>query len=264
MCLRALLAGRPVKQGAMPVPPLWLWPLAGALLGLVAGSFLATLVVRWPRGETLWGRSHCDSCGRQLGWSDMLPLLSFVVARGRCRQCHAAINWRHPAIELAAALIGFAAFAVVPGPEGLAGALLGWLLLALLALDAEHLWLPDALTMPLLGAGLLLGQGAMADRLLAAAIGGGALLLIALAYRLVRHRDGLGLGDVKLMAGLGAWLGWQALPLLLLLAALLGLGLAAVRAVQGRPLAAVPLGACLAAAAFPLWLAGPALFPLVV
>ena len=235
--------------------PSWIWPLAGALLGLVAGSFLATLVLRWPRGAPLTGRSHCDGCGRVLGVRDLVPLLSFALARGRCRACGAAIDWRHPAIELAAALIGAAAFVVEPSIWGLAGALFGWLLLALLALDAGHYWLPDALTMPLLGLGLLLGRGEMADRLLGAAIGGGALLLVAGIYRLARGRDGLGLGDVKLMAGLGAWLGWPLLPTLLLMAALLGLGLAAWRKLRGAPITHVPLGACLAAAAFPLWLA---------
>lgn len=248
----------------MTASPLWPWLLAGALAGLVAGSFLATLVVRWPRGETLRGRSRCDGCGRRLGWAQMIPLLSYLMAGGRCRTCHAAIDWRHPAMELAAAVVGMAAFAATAGPSGLAGALFGWVLLALLALDAEHLWLPDALTLPLLAAGLLLGQGDLAGRLVGAAIGGGGLLLIAWVYRLARHRDGMGLGDVKLMAALGAWLGWQMLPLLLLLAALLGLGLAAVAAVRGRPVGQVPLGACLAAAAFPLWLAGPALPLLIV
>ncbi len=243
----------------MIAPPPWTWLLAGALLGLVAGSFLATLVVRWPRGESLWGRSHCDGCSRTLRWSELVPLLSFVVARGRCHHCGAAIDWRHPAIELGSALIGIAAFAAEPAPGALAGATLGWLLLALLVLDAEHLWLPDALTMPLLGAGLLMGNGALANRLLGAAIGGGVLLLIALAYRVLRQQEGLGLGDVKLMAGLGAWLGWPILPLLLLLAAVLGLVLAGLRALQGRPLSHIPLGACLAAVAFPLWLAMPAL-----
>lgn len=239
----------------MIAPPFWIWPLAGALLGLVAGSFLATLVLRWPRGERLLGRSRCDGCGRTLGARDLVPLLSFALARGRCRACGAAIDWRHPAIELGGALIGAAAFFVEPSFYGLAGALFGWLLLALLALDAGHLWLPDALTMPLLGLGLLLGRGEMADRLLGAAIGGGALLLVALLYRAVRGREGLGLGDVKLMAGLGAWLGWPLLPPLLLLAALLGLGLAALAAARRQPVRQAPLGACLAAAAFPLWLA---------
>ncbi len=252
----AALYFRPGLPDALPMQPFF-WPILGALAGLVAGSFLATLVLRWPRAERLSGRSHCDGCGSRLRPRDLVPLLSFALAQGRCRACGAAIDWRHPAIEACAALIGALALLVVPGPAGFAGALLGWTLLALLVLDAEHFWLPDALTLPLLGAGLLLGAGEPADRLMGAAVGGGALLGLALAYRGLRGREGLGLGDVKLMAALGAWLSLGLLGPLLLLAALLGLGLALLAAVRGKLPGAggrVAFGACLAAAGFPLWL----------
>ncbi len=233
------------------------WPILGSLLGLVAGSFLATLVVRWPRGETLFGRSRCDGCGRQLTALELVPLLSALVSRGRCRSCGAAIDRRHLLLELASALIGLLAMLASPGLMGLSGALLGWALLALMALDAEHHWLPDRITMPLLGLGLLLGAGDFADRLLGAAIGGGALLMLALAYKLLRKRDGMGLGDVKLMAALGAWLGPLLLGPLLLAAALLGLLMALLLKLRGQPLpdgGRIPFGACLCAAAFPIWL----------
>ena len=154
-------------------------------------------------------------------------------------------------------LIGVLAMLASPGTVGLSGALLGWALLALLALDVEHHWLPDRITLPLLALGLLLGAGDLADRLLGAAIGGGALLLLALGYKVLRRREGLGLGDVKLMAALGAWLGPLLLGPLLLGAALLGLLMAAVMKLGGRDLPAggrIPFGACLAAAAYPLWL----------
>jgi leader peptidase (prepilin peptidase)/N-methyltransferase len=232
------------------------WPLLGALLGLVAGSFLATLVLRWPRGEGLGGRSRCEGCGRTLGVPDLVPLVSFLVARGRCRGCGGAIDWRHPAIELTAALIGAASFWIAPGVTGVGGALLGWGLLALLALDAEHFWLPDALTLPLLGLGLLLSPFPLEQRLLGAALGGGSMLAVMLGFRALRGKDGMGLGDVKLTAALGAWLSPALLPPLILLAALLGLVLAALswrRRASGEALR-LPFGACLAAAGFPLWL----------
>lgn len=243
-----------------------LWPALGWLLGLIIGSFLATLVLRWPRGESLAGRSRCDSCGAQLSARDLVPLLSFALARGRCRRCGAPIDWRHPAIELTAALVGAFALLAAPGPAGLSAALFGWLLLALLVLDAEHFWLPDALTLPLLALGLLLGPGTIAERLLGAAIGGGGLLAIALFYKALRGREGLGLGDVKLMAALGAWLSPVLIGPLILVAALMGLLLAGGQALRARrrdalPGAAegqpvrIPFGACLAAAGFPLWLA---------
>lgn len=238
----------------------WIWPILGGSLGLVAGSFLSTLVIRWPADTPLSGRSRCDSCGNQLSARDLVPLLSWAVVRGRCRHCGARIPAIHPAMELAAAALGALALLANPSPAGLAGALFGWILLSLLALDMAHLWLPDRLTLPLLGLGLLFGAGTPMDRLIGAAIGGGGALAIAFAYRAVRGRDGLGLGDVKLMAALGSWLSAAMLAPLLLLSALAGLALAAVRARRAGESAAdpVPFGACLALAAYPLWLAGPA------
>ena len=233
------------------------WPILGALLGLVAGSFLSTLVVRWPKGESLGGRSRCDGCGRVLGVLELVPLVSALAARGKCRSCGAAIDRRHGVLELAAALVGLLAMLASPGAMGLSGAILGWALLALLALDAEHQWLPDRITLPLLALGLLLGAGDFPDRLLGAAIGGGGLLLLALGYRALRGREGMGLGDVKLMAALSAWLGPLLLGPLLGLAALMGLLMALAVKLRGGELPAggrIPFGACLAAAAFPLWL----------
>lgn len=231
----------------------FLLALFGGLLGLVAGSFLATLVVRWPRGESILGRSHCDGCGRQLRAAELVPALSWAVLGGRCQGCDSVIDRRHIRFELAAALIGVVALLAAPNLAGLGGALLGWLLLALLALDTEHYWLPDRLTLPLLTFGIAFGAGPLTDRLLGAALAGGLLLALACGYRLWKGRHGLGLGDVKLAAALGAWLGPLLVGPLLGLAALLGLFLAIV---QGRLSAdtRIPFGACLAAAGFPLWL----------
>ncbi|MFA7439782.1 MAG: A24 family peptidase [Sphingomonadaceae bacterium] len=234
-----------------------MWPAIGALLGLVAGSFLATLVLRWPQERGLVGRSACDSCGATLKPWELVPLLSFLWQHGRCRHCGAAIDRRHPLIELSCSVVGALACLAHPGWVGLTGALSGWLLVALIALDAEHHWLPDALTLPLAALGLGFGAGQFTDRLIGFAAGGGVLLALALAYRHLRQREGLGMGDVKLTAALGAWLGWQQLPMLLLAASLIGLMLVAVRRLRGETIAAdtvLPLGACLAMAAFPLWL----------
>lgn len=235
----------------------FLWPILGGLLGLVAGSFLATLVLRWPQGLPLTGRSRCDGCGATLRARDLVPLLSWLLARGHCRRCKAPIDGTHPLIELGCAAAGVLALIALPGPAGLAGALLGWLLIALIALDIRHFWLPDALTLPLLGLGLLLGPGDFPTRLLSAAIGGGGLLAVALVFRWLRGREGMGMGDVKLMAALGAWLSPAHLPPLLLLAAVLGLLVAGLARLRGRNIGSatrIPFGACLAAAAFPLWL----------
>jgi leader peptidase (prepilin peptidase)/N-methyltransferase len=239
-----------------------LWPSLGALLGLVAGSFLATLVIRWPEGQPLSGRSRCDSCGAGVAWADLVPLLGWLALKGRCRACGAAIDPRHPLFEIMAAAIGLLAMLAVPGPQGLWGAVLGWVLLALLALDLQHYWLPDRLTLPLLALGLAGGMGTLPERLLGAATGGGGLLLLALLYRWLRGREGLGLGDVKLMAALGAWLSLGLLGPLLLAASVAGLAFAAVsrwrRTAEDGAVMRVPFGACLALAGFPMWLAANA------
>lgn len=237
------------------VDPLF-WPLLAGLTGLVVGSFLSTLVLRWPAGETLAGRSRCDHCRQQLGVADLWPLLSWALARGRCRHCGAPINSRHPLTEAAAALIAVLAVIAMPGPAGFAGALFGWILLALLMLDLDHYWLPDRLTLPLLVLGLWLGVGSLPLRLAGAALGGGLLWVVGFLYRQWRGREGVGLGDVKLLAALGAWLGPWALGPLLLLAAVLGLllGLFGATKNEGHGTRIIPFGACLCVAAFPIWL----------
>lgn len=230
----------------------WLWPFLGALTGLVAGSFLATVALRWPAGRSLAGRSACDGCGARLRPAELVPILSFLWQRGRCRRCGAPIDWRHPAIEAAAALTGALALAAAPGPAGLAGALFGWGLLLLLALDLDHYWLPDGVVLPLLALGLVAGPAPLPDRFLAAGLLGGGLLLLRIGFLPLSGRDGLGLGDVKLGAAVGAWLSPVLLGPFLLLAALVGLWLA--RAVRRRTGAIeVPFGAAMAVAAFPLW-----------
>ena len=239
---------------------------AGALLGLIAGSFCATLVLRWPAGRSVaGGRSRCDSCGRTLTALELVPLLGFAASRGRCRTCGAPIDRVHPAIEILAALIGAAALAVAPGWDGVAGALFGWTLLTLAALDLRHRWLPDALTLPLLGAGLVAGAAglapALADRVIGAAAGFGVLWLIGRGYRMARGRDGLGGGDPKLLGAIGGWLGWAALPDVVLIAALAGLAGVAAARLAGRTVSAtdaLPFGTLLAAAGFGAWLAGVA------
>lgn len=251
-----------IAADALPVDPL-LRAALGAGAGLVAGSFLATLVVRWPDGRGLGGRSVCDGCGRSLRATELVPLMSYLAARGRCRSCAAKIDPRHPLIEAGCALLGALACAAQPGLAGLAGALFGWLLLTLAWLDAENFWLPDALTLPLIGLGLaaaLVGHPPFVDRLTGAAAGWASLAGLALVYRRLRGREGMGGGDPKLFAALGAWLGWAALPFVATLAGVLGLVTLAIRRLQGRPVAwdaRLPLGTLLAAAGWLIWLTWP-------
>ncbi|MGL4543893.1 MAG: prepilin peptidase [Polymorphobacter sp.] len=230
--------------------------LAGAAVGLVAGSFGAALVARWGAGRSLAGRSGCDGCGRQLGVVELIPLAGFALVRGRCPTCGHRIDRRLPLTELAAATIGAVALALQPGLAGAATALFGWGLLILALFDARFFWLPDRVTLPLLAAGLLAGLAGVAPgleaRVVGAAAGYGALTLVALGYRAARGRDGLGGGDAKLFAAIGAWLGWSALPWVLCGAALLGLGGVGVTRLRGRVWTAtdrLPFGCLLALAA---------------
>lgn len=238
--------------------------LLGGLAGLIIGSFIAALTARWPQGRSiLAGRSRCDACDAALGPFDLVPVISFARQRGKCRHCAAAIAPRYPAIEIAAAGIGSASLAMYPGGYGLAGAAFGWALLALLVLDVEHMWLPDRLTFPLALAGVAVNTALampVTDSLIGAGAGWFSLAGIAAAYKALTGRTGMGGGDPKLFAAIGAWLGWFALPFVLVFAAFLGLMLIGYDRLAGRPVtrySRVPLGAMLAAAAWPLWLAGP-------
>lgn len=225
------------------------------------GSFLATLVLRLPRGEPVaWARSYCRGCGGQLTARELVPLLSWIVQRGRCTRCAAAIPFLHPAMELAALAIAGWAVAVVPDPaQAAAGCVLGWMLLTLAAIDQGHFILPDVLTLPLIALGLLWRAAdpsvAVADGLIGAMAGFAILYLAAVGYRLLRGRDGLGMGDAKLLGAIGAWTGWQALPVVLLGASLLGLAIA-LASRRHRLAEAVPWGPHLALAGWLAWLYG--------
>lgn len=237
-----------------------LYPILLGLLGLILGSFIATLVIRWPAGRSVSGRSACDGCGRTLAAVELVPLVSLLVLRGRCRTCRALIPALHWQVELAAGAIGLVSGWLAPGVEGAAGAVFGWLLLTLGILDLGHWWLPDVLTGLLAATGLaggLAGLGPpLGDRLIGGVAGFALLWGIAALYRRVRGREGMGGGDPKLFGGIGLWLGWAMLPPVLLVACLLGLGVVIVRRLGGGAVSRddpLPLGVLLAAAAYPAW-----------
>lgn len=242
--------------------PMFVTAPFGLVLGAIVGSFLAVALIRWPKGEqAVAGRSRCDGCGADLRAVELVPLISFLTQRGRCRRCGHAIDRRHVGMEAGGALIGLVATLALPASDALVAALLGWWLLLVAALDADHHWLPDSLTLPLLPLGLFAGWCGfgppLPDRLIGAAAGFAGLAALAGAYRLLRGRDGLGGGDPKLLAGLGAWLGWMQLPFILLGAGLLGLAAVLALRLRGERVAAttrLPLGTLMAIAAWPFWL----------
>ncbi len=231
------------------------------------GSFLGTLVLRLPTGApVVAARSACAQCGHRLGVAELLPLLSYALQRGRCRHCAARLPPFYPAIELAALSIVLWAMSQTSGPVLLLTCLLGWALLPLALIDRQHFLLPDALTLPLLAIGLLgtawLDPEGLPDHALGAAIGYTAFAAISLGYRRLRGRDGLGWGDVKLLAACGAWLSWAGLPAVVLLASALGLVEALARRLRGAGPATeerIALGTWLCAALWLGWLYGPLL-----
>ena len=238
---------------------------AGWLAVLVSpfvGSFLGVLIRRLPEGRPIaWERSRCEDCGAVLGVRDLVPLFSWLAGRGRCRFCKVRLGWFYPGVELAALAIAMIAAIVDSGTDIWLDCALGWWLLALGWIDARHWLLPDALTLPLviagLGAALAFDPGGLTDRALGAAIGYLALRFVALLYRKFRGRDGLGEGDAKLLAAAGAWVGASGLPQVVLIAALAGLVAAAGARLAGARLSAtsaLPFGPFLALATWLVWL----------
>lgn len=245
------------------VLPIWPWLVAMGVFGAIIGSFIAALVIRWPQDRSvLVGRSHCDSCNAVLGPVDLVPLLSALWSRGRCRHCGAPIDPLHWWIELLALLIGVSAAWLVPGDASIGVAIFGWLLLALGALDLREFWLPDPLTLTLAVTGAVAGwigiEPSLNDRLIGGAAGFGVLWAIGAGYKLARGREGLGGGDPKLLGAIGLWMGWRILPIVVTLAAMVGLGVALARMMTGRGVRSddrFPFGTLLAIAAYPVEIA---------
>lgn len=233
------------------------------LISPAIGSFLGVLVDRLPRGEdVVWQPSTCRTCGIRLRVSNLIPVVSFIICRGRCRSCNGAIPAWHLYIEIAAIGLGLIAALVGGSALAIAGtAAFLWLLLGLGLADLIWLRLPNLLTGALVCAGMLVAiadpQRDIGDALLGGLIGFGGFWLIRKGYARLRGREGLGLGDVKLMAGIGAGVGPLALPMLLLVASVAGLVTAIVVAGVNRSkltgTAKLPFGAFLCGAALLTW-----------
>jgi leader peptidase (prepilin peptidase)/N-methyltransferase len=227
------------------------------------GSFLGVVITR-SSAEPISGRSRCDTCGRQLGVRDLIPIVSWAVLNGKCRYCGARLGWFYPSIEIAALVPVLWAATLQDGWILLTSAMFGWLLLTLAWIDARIQRLPNMLTFPLIICGLaacaFYDRGAVLDHVIGAAIGFAAFWLIAIIYRRLRGRDGLGLGDAKLVAGLGAWIAWEGLATIIFLGAVFGIALVIVRMLaSGREILheRLAFGPALALAGWIVWLYGP-------
>ncbi|MCX4032292.1 prepilin peptidase [Aeromonas caviae] len=269
----------PLIELAQGLP--WLYLSLIFLFSLMVGSFLNVVIHRLPimmertwhaeysdyfgndeetppatgRYNLMVPRSRCPHCDHPIGALENIPLLSWLWLRGRCRDCHAPISARYPLVELLTALLSVSvAAALAPGWGTLAALLLTWTLVALTFIDLDKMLLPDQLTLPLLWGGLLFnlagGFVPLADGVVGAMAGYLVLWSLYWAFKLLTGKEGMGYGDFKLLAALGAWLGWQALPIMLLLSslagAIIGIGLILLRNHhQGKP---IPFGPYLAIA----------------
>jgi len=227
--------------------------VAAGVFGLCIGSFLNVVIYRLPLGQSLaTPPSRCRKCGYLLRWFDNIPVLSWLFLRGRCRKCGTNVSWQYPVVELVTgALFVLVVWLTPPGPLLASRLLLVCALIALFGIDLEHQILPNVITLPGIVIGLMLSAIAppgIKDAAIGVLVGGGLLYAIAGAYYLWRREEGMGMGDVKMLAMLGAFLGWKAVLVTVILASFSGaiVGLAMMAAQRGSMKYALPFGTFLA------------------
>lgn len=226
------------------------------IFGASLGSFANVVIYRFPKGESVVSpRSRCPHCGKMIAWFDNIPVLSWLCLLGKCRGCRKTISWRYPLVEMIVGVLFVALFNYVGWNWNLAEYLVfSFMLVVASFIDFDHMILPDVITLP----GILLGLlGAWLNpardieaALVGAFLGGGFLWLTAKTYEILRKQEGLGGGDIKLMAWVGAILGWKAIPFVILVGSLFGSTVGFVLAFQRKEglKTAIPFGPYLAGA----------------
>jgi leader peptidase (prepilin peptidase) / N-methyltransferase len=237
-----------------------------AAFGAIVGSFLNVCVYRLPLGKSIvWPASACTKCGRELLWYENVPVVSWLALRGRCRTCRTPISVQYPLVEaLTATMFGLAWWYYGPGVLLASRLVLGCALIVLFAIDLEHHLLPNIITVPGIAIGFafsLFTEPGWQASLIGIAAGGGSLYAIAAIYYRVRHEEGLGMGDVKMLAMIGAFLGWKLTLLTLMLASFAGtlIGLLLIATRRGDMKYALPFGTFLALGAAAAGSVGPQL-----
>jgi leader peptidase (prepilin peptidase) / N-methyltransferase len=223
------------------------------LFGAIIGSFLNVCIYRLPRGRSVvWPASACPGCERQLAWYENIPVIAYLALGGRCRTCGIPISPRYPIVEATTGVLFAAAFWYY-GPSALlvSRLVLVCALIVLFAIDLEHHLLPNVITLPGIAVGFafsLLTEPGWISSVIGILLGGGVLYTIAEVYYRVRHEEGLGMGDVKMLAMVGAFLGWKLTLVTLMLASFSGsiVGLALIVSRRGSLKYALPFGTFLA------------------
>ncbi|MEP3484836.1 MAG: prepilin peptidase [Sneathiella sp.] len=226
---------------------------------------MSVLIVRLPQnGHIILSRSKCRECHRALGFQDLIPLVSWLFLRGKCRHCEAPIGLRYLTIEIAAVLISVWSYASLPNDLYWIGCLFGWCLLTLAVIDYQHFILPDSLNLFLALLGLYILYELPVDdtygHILGALIGLVTFFSISFFYRLVRKKEGLGFGDIKLFSVIGIWVGWNGLPSVLLIACGGAIANILIRNSLGLRFIKnekIPFGTFLCLGAWIIWLYGP-------
>jgi leader peptidase (prepilin peptidase) / N-methyltransferase len=236
------------------------------VFGAIVGSFLNVCVHRLPLGQSIvWPASACPHCGRALAWFENIPVASYTALLGRCRTCRGPISLRYPIIEaLTAAMFAAAWWYYDPGMLLVSRLVFGCALIVLFAIDLEHHLLPNAITLPGIVAGFafsLLTEPGWQSSLIGIVVGGAIPYAIAEIYFRIRHEEGLGMGDVKMLAMVGAFLGWQLMLVTLLLGSLSGsaIGIGMIALKRGDMKYALPFGTFLAMGAALAATVGPGL-----
>ncbi len=236
-----------------------LFTLFAALLGMLIGSFLNVVILRLPqkRASIVFPGSHCPQCKTPLSWYENIPVFSYVVQRGKCRHCKISISWQYPIVEIITALLAGALILKF----GLTISFLGYFVFAaalvvIIFIDIQHQIIPDVISLPGIVLGFLFSfvnpQISWTSSLLGILLGGGVLYLVALCYFLLRKIEGMGGGDIKLLAMLGAFLGWQSLLFIIFFSSFTGsiIGILFLTLVKKDHKTHIPFGPFLSIAAF--------------
>jgi leader peptidase (prepilin peptidase)/N-methyltransferase len=256
----------------------WLLITTAVVAGLMVGSFLNVVIHRLPKlMERQWRaecaeltgaapapaerynlvvpRSSCPACGHRITALENIPLASYIALGGKCSACRAPIAWRYPLVEtLAGALAGFIAWKYGVSAAMIGALVFAWAMIALTFIDLDTFYLPDSITLPLLWTGLIFNLGATFTDLPSAVIGAAAgylaLWIVYWGFKLATGKEGMGYGDFKLLAAIGAWLGWKMLPLVILLSSFVGaaVGIALIVFARRARSVPIPFGPYLAAA----------------
>ena len=223
-----------------------------AVCGAAVGSFLNVCIHRLPLKMSLaWPASHCPQCQAPIKPYDNVPVLGYLWLRGRCRQCHAPISLKYPIVEVATAAIFVACFLLFDSAVLVQRLIFACAMIVLFVVDLEHRILPDVITLPGIVIGFLSSlfmPPGWFDSLIGIALGGGSLWLMGEAYFHLRHEEGMGFGDVKMLAMIGAFLGWKLTLLTLVFSSFLGsiIGLGMIALKRGDMKYALPFGTFLA------------------